>query len=172
MPDQKGGADSCCQSTERRDQVAGWRQRHVMRLHPHLGQMRLEGRHDRCSLLGRKPSGSRADTPSAISASANSDGESANWATRGRARSARSEKFGRALRVMEASLEFGEVRRAGFGEGQIACPPQSAVTGGNGVTEFRGAFSICTIPYGNIAKVDIGAYIGLRQARPYSTVMR
>jgi hypothetical protein len=56
------------------------------------------------------------------------------------------------------------VRRAGFGEGEEhACPPQSVVTGGNAVTEERGVFNICTIPYGNIATTDIGSHMVLRQ---------
>src|ERR1700722_7148911 len=152
MPDQKGRADAGRQPAERRNHVAEWRQRHVVVLHLPGMQKRIQGGHDRCSRVVRKPSGRSADTPSAIRASANIEGESASWATRGRARSARLDRVGSALRVMAGSLGSGEERRADFGEGQIACPPHSAVTGGNGVTEERGACNICTIPYGNIAK--------------------
>jgi hypothetical protein len=54
---------------------------------------------------------------------------------------------------MEASLDFGDVRRAGFGERQNACPSLNAVTGGDAVTEDRGVLNICTIPYGNTPSI-------------------
>jgi hypothetical protein len=64
---------------------------------------------------------------------------------------------------MEVSLMFEEVRRAGLGEGHSARPPHCAITGGNAVTDERGVFNICTIPYGNIATTDIGSHMVLRQ---------